>query len=94
MLKVCCGDENEIKERLKKREKSFKDSPLNETPSWNTYLATKELTERLEKDSIPKELEFKIIEYNTLNNKSKLIYGTESRNIKKVFFYLEKNQMQ
>ncbi len=65
VIKVKCDDENEIKRRLKKRKEEFNSSPLNETPSWNTYLATKQLTESLEEDNLG-GLEINILEYNTI----------------------------
>ncbi len=65
IIKVRCDDEQEIKRRLEKRKKEFNSSPLNETPSWNTYLATKQITEPFEEDNL-EDLEINILEYNTI----------------------------
>lgn len=67
VVKVTCHDEDEIRRRLEDREKKFADSPLNETPSWNTYLATKLVTETLEEDLIGGN-DLSIIDYDTLQN--------------------------
>ena len=85
VVKVICKDEAEIKRRLKIRGKNFKASPLNETPSWNTYVATKEMTEPLEKDKIPDKIKLFVLEYDTLKNTIKQTYGKkESINLKKI----------
>lgn len=69
VIKVTCKDENEIRRRFKDRADKFHDSPLNETPSWNTYEATKLLTESIDKD-MAENSEIKVIEYDT---KTKLL---------------------
>ncbi|OGJ13345.1 hypothetical protein A3K82_00410 [Candidatus Pacearchaeota archaeon RBG_19FT_COMBO_34_9] len=68
IIKVKCDDELEIKKRLYERKMGFNSSPLNETPSWNTYLATKQITEPLEKDNFG-DLELNILEYDTIKKK-------------------------
>lgn len=68
IIKVRCDDEQEIKRRLEERAKKFNSSPLNETPSWNTYLSTKKITEPLEKDNFG-DLEINILEYDTIKRK-------------------------
>jgi len=60
----------ECKKKIHDMLEKFKDSPLNETPSWNTYLATKQVTEPLDLDSYDK---LNIIEYNSLNKKLRII---------------------
>ena len=58
IVKVTCHDEDEIKKRMVEREKKFADSPLNETPSWESYVSSKLVTESIDKD---------IVEYGVLN---------------------------
>jgi len=77
IVRVLCEDENEIKRRFAERAKGFNSSPLNETPSWNTYLATKELTEPPEKDILPPGSMLNIMEYNSLTGEIKFIQGKE-----------------
>jgi len=81
VLRVVCENEEEIKKRLKIREKDFGTSPFHETPSWNTYTAIKEIAEDIEKDSI----QVNIIDYDNLTKKAKLVRGDEkSENSKKI----------
>jgi choline kinase/predicted kinase len=83
VLKITCDDEEEIKKRLKEREKNFKNSPLNETPSWATYLATKEVTEQIEDDETSNISG--LIEYNSLTKESKInSKNIVSENAKKI----------
>lgn len=82
VINVLCNDENEIKRRLKERGENFENSPFNETPSWNTYLLTKEITEPLEKDDFDK---LNIIEYDILTKEVRTIKkNDDSENFKKI----------
>ncbi len=72
-LKVVCSDEDEIKARLKQRFQEFEKSPLNETPSWDTYLATKEVTEPIERDIPPRGIPFSVIRYDSMTNNLKIL---------------------
>jgi len=78
VIKVTCKDEEEIKRRLKERAEKFKDAPLNETPSWNTYIATKLITEPLEKDIFPERINLNVIEYDSLTKKAEFICGDKN----------------
>ena len=90
ILRVTCNDEDEIKRRLEERANKFEDSPLNETPSWNTYIATKLVTESLEGDSISKDISPIILEYDTLSKKAEIIQGDESsENVKNILNHLK-----
>lgn len=87
IINILCKDENEIKRRLKEREENFENSPFNETPSWNTYLSTKEITEPLENDSFDK---LNIIEYDTLTKEVKTNKkNDDSENFKKIINFLK-----
>lgn len=91
VVKVICKDEEEIKKRIEKRENSFGTSPFNETPSWNTYIATKMITEPLEKDILPENIKLNIIEYDTLTREVKFIQGDkDSKNTQKIMLALKK----
>ena len=80
---MLCKDENEIKIRLNERGENFENSPFNETPSWNTYILTKEITEPLENDDDFDKLN--IIDYDTLTKDVKTIKNNgESENFKKI----------
>ena len=87
IVKILCEDEYEIKRRLKKREQNFNESPLNETPSWNTYLVSKEITEPIERDLLQSKILLNILEFDTLKKEFKInekINETENlREIKK-----------
>jgi len=82
IIRVLCNNENEIKKRLDGRAKKFGIDPLAETPSWNAYLASKEITEVVEKDST--EIPLKIIEYDPINKNITLKIGEENQNINKI----------
>jgi len=84
ILNVICEDEEEIKKRLKAREGEFGSSPFHETPSWNTYLAIKEMAEPVEKNFLPEGNILNIIEYNSLTKKARLVQGKESENAKQI----------
>jgi len=86
ILRIICEDENEIKRRLIKRYNQFDDSPLHETPSWNTYLSTKEIYENPINEYPP------IIEHSTLTNKLKIIKGNKKDNITKMIIQALKSQ--
>ena len=81
VLKVKCDNEWKIKERLSKRAESFGGSVFNETPSWNTYLSTKKITEPLEDDGIKYS---SVIEYDSYNEKVSIEKGEKVYNIKKI----------
>lgn len=82
IVKVICKDENEIKRRLEDRKQKFKDSPLNETPSWNTYLVTKKITESVEKEI--EENNIKVLEYDTLSKLFTSQIKNDSLNINEI----------
>jgi choline kinase/predicted kinase len=83
MVRVVCSNEDEVKERIRIRAENFQSSPLNETPSWNVYLATKKVTEQADSDSEYGRLI--IIEYNTLNNQITVVNGDQkSKNCIKI----------
>jgi predicted kinase/uncharacterized HAD superfamily protein len=86
IVKVICPDEIEIKRRFKERLKDFEVSPFNETPSMTVYEASKLITEPVEKDIFSPT----IIEYNTLNNKSRLVQGENTSNVRKILDILNK----
>ena len=90
VIKVICPDETEIKRRFEERLKNFQSSPLNETPSMNTYEATKLVTEPVEKDIMINGEIPRVIEYNTFNKKARIIQGNkDSENAKKILEVLE-----
>lgn len=85
IINVTCKNEEEIKRRLKERGEKFKDSPLNETPSWNTHIATKMITEPFEKDKLLVEIKGSVVECDTFNENLKFISGyKDSSNSKKI----------
>lgn len=85
ILRVVCGDEEEIKRRLKVRKEKFGSSPFHETPSWEAYLSIKEITEPVEEDIISEGKILNIIEYGSLTKKARLIQGDEkSENTRKI----------
>ena len=59
-VRVVCSDEKEIKKRMEKRAAGFGKSALNETPSWGTYLATKEVTESFDDEELFEKWDWKI----------------------------------
>lgn len=82
-IRVIYDDEKEIKRRLEKRANEFEKSPLNETPSWNTYIATKELTEPIENDTLPNGGKPALIEYDAIKKEAELVQGNiKSKNVK------------
>lgn len=85
IVKVTCSDEDEIKRRLEERAKKFNIDIIAETPSWNTYLATKKITEPLELDSCKKR---NIIEYDTLTNKASIVKDNKSTYALDIIFKL------
>lgn len=80
ILKVICPNEEEIKRRIDERASKFNDNLLNETPSWNTYIATKMITEPLEKDTPPENIPLNIINYDTLSKEIKTFSKINSDN--------------
>ncbi len=88
LIKVTCSDEEEIKRRLDERAKKFGTDPTAETPSWNTYLATKKITEPVELDSYKK---LNVIEYDTLFNKIRIINSNWGIHTQNIISTLEKN---
>jgi len=90
LVRIKCNDENEIKKRLEGRKKDFGIEPTAETPSWNTYLATKKITEDIEDDEKGAGLE--IIEYDTLTNSFKTIPSPNSENLKVIIEAIKENE--
>jgi len=88
IIKVLCDDEEEIKRRLVKRKQDFLLSPLNETPSWNTYLATKQITESLDKDNFPENLKINILKYDSIEKKLSPLIETLSQNSEQIKKYI------
>ncbi|HUS49685.1 MAG TPA: AAA family ATPase, partial [Candidatus Paceibacterota bacterium] len=85
IVRVTCKDEEEIKKRLRERGEKFEESAINETPSWNTYIATKQLTEPIEEDVLLNKEKPSIIEYDTITKEIRIIYGDKnSENAKKI----------
>ena len=78
IIRVICGDEIEIKRRLEKRSENFGASPFDETPSWNTYLTTKEIIEPPEKDILTEKTDLNIIEYDSLAKNVRFIQGNKN----------------
>lgn len=78
IVKAVCDDEEVIRKRLKRREEEYHRSPLNETPSWKTYEATKIVTEPCEED----DYNVGIIDYDTLNGKIRTVMDPASEDIK------------
>lgn len=64
ILKCVCSNEGEIKKRLYIRKEDSK-KPLNEAPSWKTYVSTEKYAEPIEEDVLPNGMKPKIIEYDT-----------------------------
>ncbi|MBT4531452.1 sugar nucleotide-binding protein [archaeon] len=90
VLRAVCPNEEIIKIRLKLRGENYNESALNETPSWNTYLATKEITEEVEKDNYFKNSQGSIYEFDTLQNKLNICMNKNTNNaarIKKALQY-------
>lgn len=82
-VRVICSDEEEIKRRMLERTENFGKSDLNETPSWNTYLATKDITEPF-KDYEFRDNLLSNIEFDTLNGHVKIGSGKEEGNLKNI----------
>lgn len=76
IVRVVCKDEEEIKRRFEKRAAEFNSSPLNETPSWNTYLATKLITEPFDEE-LKENNTVAAIEYDTLTNEAVNLGGAD-----------------
>ena len=92
VIRVICDDDKEIKKRLNIRSENFGSSPFHETPSWNTYIAIKEVTEPLEKDLLSDGKILNIIEYDSLTRKVRLIQGYKnSENMEKIMGTLLKD---
>ena len=73
------------------RAKFFNHSPLQETPSWNTYLATKMVTEVPEEDLMPSGFILNIIEYDSLAGNINFVRGSkDSEGTKRIMKALEK----
>lgn len=77
IVKVVCHDENEVKRRIDERGKQFGNSPLHETPSWNSYISSKGVTEPLEKDFSEKEL-LHVLQYDSMTKEVKVIVDLSS----------------
>jgi len=82
-VRVICSDEEEIKRRMLERTENFGKSELNETPSWNTYLATKDITESFGEDEFKDNL-LSNIEFDTLKGDVKIGNEIEMGNLKNV----------
>ena len=92
ILRVVCKDEKEIRRRLEERSSEFGSSALAETPSWNTYIATKIITEDPEKDILPEKMRFNIIEYDNLTGNTKIVKENKNaENTKKILNTIEAN---
>ena len=89
ILRVVCNDEEEIKRRLEERWKNFGKSLLDETPSWNSYVSAKLISEPLEKDNIPPGLIRHIIEHNPLTKKTQFLGDENSLNLIQLLNVLE-----
>jgi len=82
-VRVICSDEEEIKRRMLERTENFGESELNETPSWNTYLATKDITESFGDEEFKNNL-LSNIEFDTLNGSVKTGNEIGSGNLKNI----------
>lgn len=83
-ITAVCRNDEEIKKRLELRARNYEKSPLNETPSWNTYIATKLITEPVEKDKYIEKVNLSIYEFNTLNQKLLIKKELKNRNSEKI----------
>ncbi len=90
IIRVLCSDEDEIKRRLIKRKKEFDNSPLNETPSWNAYISSKQVMQPVHQRELIPEMSATIINYDTLTKMIEVTYGAkDSFNTKKIIEALE-----